>query len=195
MVHALALCLLGWLAAAAPALSESPPSPERNLFVFGGRITAASMSSSVDFVGVPYEDNYLLGLGLQTWSWQNSLVDIGYEGGIAHRFGEGTTTEIWAGVGLRCCRYQFRDVTLTPSLIVGLSHVDAPHPGREADQVARDGGDASLLFYFTPELELAPRHADWSVFWRLHHRSGGGKTLGNMKGAANAHVLGIRLRF
>ncbi|MDZ7927197.1 MAG: hypothetical protein U5L46_09000 [Agrobacterium sp.] len=28
-----------------------------------------------------------------------------------------------------------------------------------------------------------------------HHRSGGGKTLGNMKGATNANVFGVRYKF
>ena len=196
MPHALVLWLLAWSLAAGTALAEPVAPVDRNLFAFGGRMTAEAMPKSVNIPGVSYEDNGILGIGIQRWTWRGRHLDIGYEGGLAHRFGRDTTTEAWAGIGIRCCRYRLmRDLVLTPSIIFGLSYVDAAHLGRETEQVARDDGDAQLLFYLSPELELAAPDTDWSVFWRLHHRSGGGQTLGNMRGATNANVVGLRLRF
>ena len=196
MPHALVLWLLTWSLAAGAALAEPVAPADRNMFAFGGRLTAEALPESFNVPGVSYEDNGILGVGMQRWTWQGRHVDIGYEGGLAHRFGQDTTTEAWAGIGLRCCRYRLtRNLVLTPSIIFGLSYVDAAHRGREADQVARNDGDAQLLFYLAPEIELAAPNTDWAVFWRLHHRSGGRQTLGNMRGATNANVVGVRLRF
>lgn len=196
MPPALVRWLLAWSLAAGTALAEPAVPVDRNVFAFGGRLTSEAMPESFNVPGVSYEDNGILGIGFQRWTWRGRHVDIGYEGGLAHRFGRDTTTEAWAGIAIRCCRYRLtRDLVLTPSIVFGLSHVDGAHRGREAEQVARNDGDARLLFYLSPELELAAPGTDWSVFWRLHHRSGGNQTLGNMRGATNANIVGVRLQF
>lgn len=196
MPHALVLWIIAWVLGCIPALGETRYPVESNVFVFGGRITDATMPESFNIPGVAYEDNGILGIGVQRWPWQGRYLGFGYEGGIAHRFGQGSTSEAWAGIGIRCCRFGLaRNLVLTPSIIFGLSYVDAAHPGRETRQVDRYDGNADLLFYLTPEIELAAPDSDWAVFWRLHHRSGAGRTLGDMKGATNANVVGVRLRF
>ena len=65
MPHALVLWLLAWSLAAGTALAEPVAPVGRNLFAFGGRMTAEAMPKSVNIPGVSYEDNGILGIGIQ----------------------------------------------------------------------------------------------------------------------------------
>jgi hypothetical protein len=176
--------------------AESAPDSDRNLFVMTGRFLDESMGDSLNIHGATYEDNYVTGLGFQWYGPQFRILKLGYEVGAVMRYGEGDTTEIWGGAVARFRDFHLsRHWTVRPSVVFGLSHVNAAHPGRETRQVAKYDGDADLLFYLSPELELVRSEQNWGLFWRLHHRSGGGQTLGHMKGATNANVIGIRKRF
>ncbi|MDB6178948.1 hypothetical protein PAF17_15755 [Paracoccus sp. Z330] len=189
-------CALVFVLASKPVWADDSPDRQRNFFVMAGRITSSDMADSLGVVTSGYEKNYVMGGGFQNLTWRSNLVQIGYEVGAVLRKGDRDTTEIWAGIlsrfrGLRVSRH----MTITPSIIFGLSHVDGIQNGREAELADEYQGDPSLLFYLSPELELSHADRDWSVFWRLHHRSGGGKTLGNMRGATNANAVGLRFRF
>ncbi|MNL69083.1 hypothetical protein D3C87_1938980 [compost metagenome] len=85
---------------------------------------------------------------------------------------------------------------VSPSFTAGLSLVSDAQPGRERQEEIKDNGNANVLFYLGPEINVSfSDESSTEFFWRLHHRSGGGKTLGNMKGATNANVFGVRYKF
>lgn len=157
MPHALVLWLLAWSLAAGTALAEPVAPVDRNLFAFGGRMTAEAMPKSVNIPGVSYEDNGILGIGIQRWTWRGRHVDIGYEGGLAHRFGRDTTTEAWAGIGIRCCRYRLmRDLVLTPSIIFGLSYVDAGIWAGKPNKLRAMTATRNCCSIFHPNWSLPP---------------------------------------
>ncbi|MDS9466292.1 hypothetical protein RGQ15_01725 [Paracoccus sp. MBLB3053] len=197
MMRVLALGAALGLAGGASSAVAGPDQPaERNVFVMTGRMLDESMGASLNIGGANYEDNHVTGIGMQWLGKPGRFVSLGYEAGAAMRRGKGQSTELWTGAVARLRAIDVAgDWQMTPSLVFGLSYVDAVQPGREAEQVKEYDGDASLLFYLSPEIEFSPQDRDWSLFWRLHHRSGGAEILGGMKGAANANLLGFRKRF
>jgi hypothetical protein len=193
----LAGAVLSLMLAQPLSAEEEKPSRERNLFVFTGRMVDEDIRESLNVLGADYEDNYVSGLGYQDFFFRTRRASIGYELGAAKRYGNDSTVEIWGGLVARKDDIPLtRNLFLSPSIVFGLSHVDAPHAGREQRLETEYEGDAGLVFYFSPELDfqLSPR-SRYSFFWRLHHRSGAWKTLGNVKGMTNAHVIGLRARF
>jgi hypothetical protein len=176
---------------------EAKPNPERNFFVFTGRMLDADLGESLNVFGGNYEDNYISGLGYQDFFFRTRRTSVGYELGAARRYGSDSTVEIWGGLVARMDDIQLaRNLSFSPSIVFGLSHVDATHDGREQRLEAEYDGDAGLVFYFSPEVDfkVSPQ-SRYSFFWRLHHRSGAWKTLGDVKGLTNANVFGLRLRF
>ncbi|WP_175484629.1 hypothetical protein [Palleronia marisminoris] len=170
--------------------------PESTAFVFGGALTADDMQRSASPLAVDYDGNGIIGAGLQSFYFDLDWVRVGGEVGLAFRFGQSSTSEVWAGPVARLDPLKLgNDLRITPSITVGLSMVSDAQVGREADQEREYEGNASLLFYLGPEISVSFREDAPSIFWRLHHRSGAGKTLGNMKGATNANVIGVRYIF
>lgn len=165
-------------------------------FVFGGALTADDLQRSASPLTVDYDGNGIIGAGLQSYFFDFDWVRVGGEVGLALRFGQGSTGEVWAGPVARMDPLKLgNDLHITPSITFGLSMVSDAQVGREADQERRYEGDAGLLFYLAPEISVSFREDAPSIFWRLHHRSGAGKTLGDMKGATNANVIGLRHEF
>lgn len=74
-----------------------------------------------------------------------------------------------------------------PSLALGTPGLerarDDPHPSK-------------LLNFLLAELTVGhPRQPDWSLFTRIHHRSGAGRLVGGVKGGSNFVALGVRRHF
>ncbi|NSZ65883.1 hypothetical protein G6L16_014965 [Agrobacterium tumefaciens] len=167
------------------------------IFVFGGVLTKEDMLKSAALVPVEYEKNAILGGGYQFYPYRIGNVKLGGEIGVAVRFGKGFTGEVWAGPVARYDRIRLGErLFVSPSFTAGLSLVSDAQPGRERQEEIKDNGNANVLFYLGPEINVSfSEESSTEFFWRLHHRSGGGKTLGNMKGATNANVFGVRYKF
>lgn len=185
---------------ATPAFAQSPENlgvgKDKAAFVFGGRYVDDYFENSFLPFIPPYENNYVLGVGYQQFflepleNWR-----IGAEVGVAARFGESLSGEAWAGVVTRYDGWTFGDGwRISPSLTFGLSAI-TDTIGAEKDRVAQANGNASVLFYLSPELSLGSTTDDNEVFYRLHHRSGAWGTLGNLADGHNAHVIGLRHKF
>lgn len=178
------------------AAANDDASQSSAAFVFGGALTADDMQRSASPLTVDYDGNGIFGGGFQSYFFDFDRVRVGGEVGLAFRFGQSTTGEVWAGPVARLDPLKLgNDLRITPSITFGLSMVSDAQVGREADQERGYEGDAGLLFYLAPEISVSFRKDAPSIFWRLHHRSGAGKTLGNMKGATNANVIGLRHQF
>ncbi|EHJ97239.1 hypothetical protein ACQZ6V_18335 [Agrobacterium sp. 22-3674b3] len=167
------------------------------IFGFGGVLTKEDMLKSAALVPVEYEKNAILGGGYQFYPYRIGNVKLGGEIGVAVRFGKGFTGEVWAGPVARYDKIRLGErLFVSPSFTAGLSLVSDAQPGRERQEEIKDNGNANVLFYLGPEINVSfSEESSTEFFWRLHHRSGGGKTLGNMKGATNANVFGVRYKF
>jgi hypothetical protein len=168
----------------------------QSIFIFGGQFTQGSMGDTADIFNVTYDDNYVIGLGYQRLPWTWRQFHIGWEIGYANRFENEYTGEVWGGAVVRHQGFTIGDlVTITAALTAGFSAV-SESTGHEEHREYWRKGDASFLFYLGPEIALStPSHPHFEIFYRLHHRCGGGRTLGDLCEGYNANCFGIRFKF
>jgi len=170
---------------------------DRNVFFFGGRFSDQYFEFSLNPFTVSYEDNHVLGAGYQQFFLGGANGPrLGLEAGTSLRFGNQTSGELWGGlVGRYDGLFVTDAIRFSAAITVGLS-VTTGTIGIERDREVEMGGDSSLLYYLGPELSLAPTdNPNLELFWRIHHRSGGWETLGDMRDGANATALGVRVSF
>ncbi len=170
---------------------------EQSLYAFAGRYTTETTSDSAIPFQADYENSYVLGGAYARDAYEPGWSTvIGWELGGAVRAGERWSGEVWVGPTIRHRGLPvFGVALLKPAVTVGFSAVDRSI-GEERDREARNDRDATLLYYFGPELAFSvPRHPQWELVYRLHHRSGGNRTLGDMGEGHNASTLGLRRRF
>lgn len=192
-----ALIFLVLILGMSPTHAHADTAFKHRLTVFSGKYTTKSMARTFDLLSVEYENNYLVAAAYGRDIipvWRDLL--LGPEIGAACRFGDRTSLEIWGGVFLRHKGATIgRSVTIEPALTLGLSAIDKAIGIERTRQETQDG-NARVLFYLGPEVAFSfPRNEQWAVVYRLHHRSGGFRVLGNLKGGHNANTLGIRYRF
>jgi hypothetical protein len=191
--------ILAWLACAvwmSPAMAGSA-THDHSLSVFYGKFTAdplediLSLTHHIDFdpawvTVLTY--NRVLARPSPVRQWEGEL-QFGVHSGLQDHL-EVTTALVhrwhslpWDGL-----------VRLNPVIGAGLSHT-SDVPLLEAE--GKPGEDAQrLLFYLMFELEVAPYWADrWSIFARIHHRSGVFGTFGGVHGGSDHVGLGFRWFF
>ena len=78
----------------------------------------------------------------------------------------------------------------------GVSYaLEVPAIEPRADRIT-DEESAKMLGYLMAEIEFAPPNdADWAIFFRLHHRSGGKGLFKDVDGGSNFVTGGLRWRF
>ncbi|MFZ1774101.1 MAG: hypothetical protein WAT78_09110 [Rhizobiaceae bacterium] len=189
---ALAVCL-----GLSSAVQAAELQNDRTLMLFGGAMVKGHMPGTAL---LPFasglEGNYIAGAALQQnfRRFDNGLT-IGGEIGLAARFGRESSGEAWAGVSLGHVGYKWGGLNIAPSLVIGLSAITKPI-GMEVIRAAARGGNPHLLFYLGPELAFThDSHPNISLVYRVHHRSGAWNTLGGMRDAHNANVIGLRIGF
>ena len=167
-----------------------------SIFVFGGFFSTGSMNDASHVFQAPYDGNSIIGLGYQRYPWSMGDIHLGWEIGVAGRFGTGHTGELWSGPTIRYDGIVIPGLLkVTPSFTAGLSAVsDTMGIERVRERIHK--GDGSLLFYLGPELALSTTdHPNLELFYRLHHRSGAWGTLGKFGEGYNASVIGVRYRY
>lgn len=177
-------------------LASADEQSRTKLLLFGGALMQGHFpGSAIIPFGSGFDGNYIVGGAVSRPVYRFAHgVSVGVEAGLAARFGRDFTGEAWAGVSLGHEGWSIGPVTVAPALVVGLSAVTAAS-GIEARRAGANG-DASFLFYLGPEIAL--RHKSLpnvELVYRIHHRSGAWHTLGNMRDAYNANVIGLRFAF
>ncbi len=165
------------------------------IFVYGGPYTYNSMGDTARYDS-EYDGNFNIAIGHQRFWPLFDQFQLGHEVGLAGRFGDETTAEIWAGPSLRYDSIVIGDcLNITPSFTAGFSVVSATMGGEFRRESTREG-DATLLFYLGPEIALSrPCCPSIELLYRLHHRCGCGGFLGDIRDGYNANVIGLRLRY
>jgi hypothetical protein len=185
-----------------PGCSECDRDRNAGVLVFGGVMTESDFPSITNLPFYSsYEDNYIAGVALS-----RDFVDLGLgfhfggEVGLAARFGDGSSAEIWAGPSLRFDGIDIGPATISAGLTVGFSYV-TDTIGRERDVEIQNNGDATLLYYAGPEIAVSlDAVPDTEFVVQTHHRSGGLNvpwlpTINNMPNTSNANTFGVRKRF
>lgn len=176
--------------------------PFESVFVFGGQYTKRSMGNTADAFNVTYDNKYAIAVGYQRFPWSSQHFYWGWEVGTASRFGGDFTQEFWGGPAVRHHGFAIGDMLTITSALTGGFSIVTDTMGHEAyREVTRHGdptwrGDATFLYYLGPEIILStPSRPDVEIFYRLHHRCGGGRTLGDLTEGYNANCLGVRWKF
>jgi hypothetical protein len=200
-----------WLAAALTissqqftptASAQATAEKDMAVLVLGGVMTESDFPSLANLPFYSsYEDNYMAGVAVSRDFVGLGLgVHFGGEVGLAGRFGDASSAEIWAGPKLRFDGIDFGPVAISAGLTVGLSYV-TDTIGRERDVELDHHGDATILYYAGPEIAVAfDAIPDTEFVFQTHHRSGGLNvpwlpTINNMPNTSNANTFGVRKRF
>ena len=165
--------------------------------MFAGRHTAGTIRESANTLNADYEDNYLVAA-----AWGKNLFMLGQgfstggEIGLAYRFGDSGSVELWGGLSLRHRGVSIlKAITVSPAVTAGISLTDKSIGAEHRRENGRNQS-ARILFYLGPEIAFSmPPHPRWELVYRLHHRSGGNRTLGNVLEGHNANTIGVRHRF
>ena len=145
--------------------------------------------------GSGFDRRMIFGAALQhDYARFENGVSLGVEAGIAGRLGPELSGEVWGGVSASHVGLSLGNITISPSLVVGLSAVNEA-VGIERQRERRNG-DARLLFYLGPELQFRTATLPGvALVYRIHHRSGAWHTLGNMRDGSNSNVIGLKIDF
>ncbi len=202
----------GWIAAlvlvltALPALAadwslpayKAPPEitfRKDSILVFGGLYRSGNMGQALSPFG-NYDSAGVIGAAYRREFYDIGLgIKFGAEAGLAGRFGDGNSAEIWGGATFRRAFVVANVVTISPGIVMGLSATSSAM-GVERLREIQHGGDSTLLFYFSPELAFSfASIPNVDFVFRLHHRSGLKGTLGHMHEGHNASTFGVRWYF
>lgn len=167
------------------------------LTVYGGALMEGHFpgSAMIPF-GSGFDERYLAGVAAsREFKRFSNGITLGAEAGLAARLGPDTSFEAWAGASIGHTGFTFGAVNIAPSLVVGLSAVNKT-VGIERRREEFRGGDGRVLFYLGPEVAFTHQsHPNVSLVYRIHHRSGAWNTLGGMRDAYNANIIGLRYKF
>jgi hypothetical protein len=207
LIFASAPCCAADLLAPAPIANQPAPAPLApvnavpaprldSVLLFGGTLTNGNMGVSLNAFHVPYEHNHIVG-GAYDHDFLTLPHGWVFSGqiGMADRFGDGNSGELWFGPRLRATIPVFDVLYISPALTAGLSAI-TNCIGIECQRAIDHNGNPHLLFYFSPEIALTlQRYPDVDLVYQLHHRSGLDGTLGRMEEGMNANVVGVRYHF
>jgi hypothetical protein len=100
---------------------------EQSLYLFGGALLTGTFPgwTMVPFAG-GVEGNYLVGAAYDRRLFDlGKGFDVGYEVGLAGRFGDGSASsaEFWGGASFRYKGWKIGKLQITPRFVIGLSAV------------------------------------------------------------------------
>ncbi len=183
---------------------------ECGFHIYGGAFVDTTMKSTVGlepFVPI-WEWEYLnsgivaAALSRPVLTWRN-LAEVEGEVGIAKRFGDLKSPEIWAALFFRWKWFPWNKYVKTSiSVSTGFSYA-FKNDRIEAIRTDNGGRGSKLLHFLTPEIAFSlPDYPDYELVFRFHHRSGGKEFLlgdteifNGASGGAQYATVGVRFRF
>lgn len=169
--------------------------------VYSGALVEQGMTKVL--VGEPsfptewdYAEDYIVATALSrrlVTLWNH--LDVEPEIGVGRRFGEQDETEVWAAFFLRYRGFPWDDHVVTSFAVsTGFNYASAISDV-EQDR-ARDDKGSQLMHFFSPEITFAlPRHPQYELLFRFHHRSGVFGLVSDAWGGAQYGTVGLRWRF
>lgn len=163
------------------------------LTVYGGRVTDEkwfeSISPDVNFV-----DAYIL-VGALAWTWKRLYdgdLTLEIEGQVAKYYGEQEHLEFNIPVAGRWHKFRW-DKVVDTSFAFGLGLSWATEKPK-IELMGNNDTTRRLLVYWFTEITLGPPETNWTMVFRLHHRS---NAFGLMAedGGSNTLAAGLKFRF
>jgi hypothetical protein len=185
---------------AAPADAAATPAPVigRNSFsLMVGLYTTSFWARSFSINEVGYEPNFVIAL-ISGRDLVTTPVGfrVGHESGIALRFGQDFSIEMWRAVTVSFGARLIGRIMVTPQFALGLSSVSNLIGVEVAREAAVEDGDMSRLVYNGSQLAWLFETIPFvEFFYRLHHRSGALGFWGNVPDGHNANSIGFQIRY
>jgi len=171
-----------------------------SIVAYSGMYTPRTFGETVFRFPGDLEKNYIHAFGLNRrlfrwpkhFTWEGEFLFAVHHG--RNETGRQRYEEYAACLLLRYHRFPWdRYLNTTVAFGEGLSYTSELSL-REAQ--AASGETRKLLNYLAVELGFAlPRYPDWSLVYRIHHRSGVFGLMGGLAGVSDYYCLGIRYRF
>ena len=182
------------------AASGDDPGKGYSIVAYGGRLTSRTFGKTVFNVPGDLDIGYLYALGLNrhlfNWprhfSWEGELLLAKHR--EKHPEGSQHYEEYIACILLRYHHFPWnRRLNTTIALGEGLSYTSE----LSRLETRKTGIETRrLLNYLAFELTVShPRRPEWSLMYRIHHRSGIFGLMGGLKGVSDYYVLGVRYHF
>jgi hypothetical protein len=174
-------------------LGAAPAEADQDWFLSlsGGQFAGSGEVDELRFRG-----SYLIGLGL-TKEFEQSPPHVGWEleGQLVQHIGEQDHLEVDFSINARWKTFPW-DTTLDTSLALGSGLSYATEVPRSEARANSETGSTRLLHYVLAEVAVAmTAESPWSVFARVHHRSGIWGLFDGVGRASNSLALGVRYRF
>ena len=176
------------------------PKKRYSIVAYGGIYTSRTFGKTVSNPPGDLESGYLYAVGLNRhlFSWPRHFT---WEGEVLfakhYEKSEARSQHFEEYIACILLRYHHlpwdRYVDTTIAFGEGLSYTSE----RSLLETQTAGKETRrLLNYLAVELTLShPRHPDWSLVYRIHHRSGIFGLMGGLKGVSDYYNLGIRYHF
>jgi hypothetical protein len=169
---------------------ESVRAQDYALTVYGGRMTEDRWFYALP-PGVNFVDAYILVTAL---SWTvtelyDDALTLEIEGQAGKYYGDQEHLEFNLALAGRWHRFPWNE-TVNTSFAFGIGPSWAAEEP-EAEIMIHGGADQLLVYWFT-EITLGPPGADWSMIFRLHHRS---KAWGVVADDGGSNTLAAGLKF
>jgi hypothetical protein len=184
--------------ALAALLSSPLPADAGNhaLTLYGGRYSDDRLTQAVLSRPLDYMDSHLAVAALsREFAFESPAHQWEIEGQAGRHFGDQTHWEFNVLAIYRWQRFPWdRFVRTTAAVGEGVSYATRVPPLEVASPT--NEGAARLLNYILIELTFAPpAETDWSLVFRIHHRSGVYGLFGDVDGGSNVIAGGIKWRF
>jgi hypothetical protein len=167
-----------------------------SLALYGGVLLKGNLSDgSLLYTGT--ENAYLVALAAskKVASYYGDKIDLELEGQTVKHFEDQNHWEFNGLAAVRWLPFPW-DNHLDTSFAVGAGLSWATETPKVERRRRGKGQTQSFLTYLMLELEFAlPDAQHWSVFSRIHHRSGAFGLFNGVTGGSNALTFGIRYRF
>lgn len=180
---ALGICLL-------TGMIDSVRAQDYALTVYGGRVTEDTWQESLS-PNVKFFDAYIL-VGALAWTWKRPYdgdLTLEIEGQVAKYFGEQEHVEFNFAVAGRWHKFRWDNVVDT-SFAFGLGPSWATEVPK-VELMIHDTTQQFLIYWFT-EITLGPPDTNWTIVFRLHHRS---KAFGLIAEEGRSNTLAAGLKF
>lgn len=188
------LCIF-WILTISLSFSEKGIADEWSLSLYGGVLLKGNLSDgSLLYSG--FEDSYLVALALakRVASYRDK-IDLELEGQTVKHFKDQDHWEFNGLAAIRWLPFPW-DNYIDTSFAFGAGLSYATETPKVEKRRRGDDQTQSFLSYLMLELDFAlPKSQHWSLFTRIHHRSGAFGLFSGVTGGSNAVAFGIKYRF
>ena len=189
-----------WGQSTETTVSDETTDRKWSILLFGGQLSGNAFGRTLNPTSQAKRlDIYFTGAALNRRLFSGNYFDIEAEGGAGYQYSStvsgNDSPQVWGALYLRYKYFPWNKfVHTTIAMNTGFSYSFKETAFEAAE--GRADGTRRLLHYLAPEITFShPKHRDWELVFRLHHRSGIYGLLGCGSCGTNFVTVGVRKHF